>query len=122
MELQAAVIAFEYIVNNSILPADVVLRLDSKYVLDGLQTWSKGWVANSWKTSKNQPVKNCELWKQIVLLRDTVISNNGAIDYRYVKGHSGDTVNDLVDQLAVRARDTAKTVDAAWVDSPIIYP
>jgi ribonuclease HI len=120
MELSAAISAFEYVVANNIAPADIVLRLDSQYVLNGLKDWSRGWIANNWKTVKNQPVKNCALWQRLVELRDTVVSQGGTVDYVYVKGHSGDHQNDQVDAMAVEARDVAALAAEEWAEDPII--
>jgi ribonuclease HI len=120
MELQAAIAAFDYVLSNNIVPANIVLRLDSKYVLDGLATWSKDWIANNWKTAKKQPVKNCAAWQQLVAQRDSVLSQGGTVEYVFVKGHSGDTQNDIVDQIAVESRDVAALAAEAWADEPVI--
>lgn len=120
MELQAAIAAFDYLLANKIAPADIVLRLDSQYVLNGLKDWSKGWIANNWKNAKNQPVKNCAQWQRLVELRDQVIEQGGTVDYQYVKGHSGDAQNDAVDRMAVEARDVAALAAEAWVEDPVI--
>lgn len=120
MELSAAIAAFEYIVENNIMPIDVILRLDSQYVLNGLKDWSQDWAANNWKNAKNKPVKNCSLWQQLVELRDTVVDQGGTVDYVFVKGHSGDQHNDLVDALAVEARDIAALAAEEWAEDPII--
>lgn len=120
MELSAAIAAFEYIESNKIVPVDVVLRLDSQYVLNGLKDWSRGWIANNWKTAKNQPVKNCALWQRLVELRDSVVDQGGSVLYVHVKGHSGDNCNDRVDAMAVEARDVAALAAEAWAEDPVI--
>jgi len=120
MELQAAIAAFEYVINNRIAPADIVLRLDSQYVLNGLKDWSRNWIANNWRNARNQPVKNSEQWQQLVTLRDQVLASDGTVDYQHVKGHSGDLQNDAVDRIAVEARDVAALSVEAWVEEPII--
>jgi ribonuclease HI len=120
MELQAAIAAFDYIVTNRVVPANIVLRLDSQYVLNGLKDWSRAWAAGGWRTAKNTPVKNCSHWQQLVSLRDQILNQGGSVDYQHVKGHSGDPHNDEVDRLAVEARDISALVSETWVEEPVI--
>ena len=56
------------------------------------------WQANGWKNAKRQPVANADLWRPLI---DLV--TGGDVRFRWVKGHSGDRMNDLVDSLAVAA-------------------
>jgi len=78
-------------------PIEVVS--DSTYVLNCFRDrWWEGWLQRNWVTSKRRPVANRDLWEPLVELvrrRD--------ITWRWVKGHSGDPMNELVDQLAVQA-------------------
>jgi ribonuclease HI len=67
---------------------------DSKYVYDGINSWIKKWKKNNWKTSLNKDVLNADLWKEMDAL------NNASIKWFWVKGHSGDKWNDVVDKLA----------------------
>jgi ribonuclease HI len=79
----------------------VELYSDSKYVLDGLQSWMKGWKKNNWvrKTSKGrEPVKNVDLWKQ---LDELIVKHE--MNYHYVAGHSGHAENERCDVMAVAA-------------------
>jgi ribonuclease HI len=72
---------------------------DSTYVVNCFRDgWWKKWERNGWKNSKKQPVANTDLWKPLIELVD-----NGDVTFRWVKGHSGDPMNDLVDRLAVAA-------------------
>lgn len=78
-------------------PCDVVLHLDSQYVLKGITEWLTGWKAKGWKTSTKQPVKNVDLWQRL----DQLVSTCGhTIDWRWVKGHAGDPGNERADALA----------------------
>ena len=56
------------------------------------------WERNGWRNSKKEPVANVDLWKPLIEL-----VRSGDVSFRWVKGHSGDPMNDLVDQLAVAA-------------------
>lgn len=85
-------------------PCSVVLYLDSEYVRKGITEWIHGWKARGWRTAAKQPVKNAELWQKL----DAVVSNAGhRIDWRWVKGHSGDPGNEHADALANRGVDQA---------------
>ena len=78
-------------------PCNVALYLDSQYVRKGITEWIKGWKAKGWKTASKQPVKNAELWKEL----DALVEDSGhTIEWRWVKGHSGDVGNERADMLA----------------------
>ena len=94
MELKAAL---ELLHRLEQLPRhpDLTLRTDSKYLIDGLGSWIKGWKRKGWKTAAGKPVLNQDLWKALDAARldDVPLS--------YVKGHSGDPDNERVDHIAV---------------------
>ncbi len=72
---------------------------DSTYVVNCFRDrWWDRWERNGWKNAKRQPVANADLWKPLIAL-----VNAGDVTFRWVKGHSGDPMNDLVDALAVAA-------------------
>jgi ribonuclease HI len=72
---------------------------DSTYVVNCFRDgWWRAWIAKGWVSSKRQPVANRDLWEPLVTLvrgRD--------VRFRWVKGHGGDPMNDLVDRMAVAA-------------------
>lgn len=80
----------------------LVIVMDSTYVKDGLEKWSVNWIRNGWMTKAKQPVKNREIWEPLIDARD---ARKGELRFEWVKGHSGDPMNDLVDELAVVERD-----------------
>ena len=85
-------------------PCAVTLFLDSEYVRKGITEWIHGWKARGWKTAAKQPVKNVELWQRL----DALVSTGGhRIEWRWVKGHSGDPGNEHADALANRGVDKA---------------
>ena len=85
-------------------PCKVILYLDSQYVRQGITEWIRGWKAKGWITSTKQPVKNVELWKRL----DELVSKGGhQIEWRWVKGHSGDPGNERADMLANKGVDKA---------------
>jgi ribonuclease HI len=91
MELMAAIAALEAL-NR---PAQVQLHTDSKYLLDGITKWIKGWEHNGWMTSAKQPVKNADLWRRLVKAMD-----GHEVTWLWVKGHAGDEGNERADALA----------------------
>lgn len=86
-------------------PCDVTLYLDSQYVRQGITEWIRGWKARGWKTAAKQPVKNSDLWKQL----DKLVEDAGhTIEWRWVKGHSGDPGNERADMLANKGVERAQ--------------
>jgi ribonuclease HI len=95
MEIMAAFHAVQTFYED---PRRIVIVSDSNYVVkcfnDG---WWRGWHARGWKNSQRQPVANRDLWEPFIDL----VNTRGNVDFAWVKGHSGDPMNDLVDSLAV---------------------
>jgi ribonuclease HI len=83
-------------------PGPLVVVMDSTYVKDGLERWSVNWERNGWRTKAGEPVKNREIWEPLVALRK---ARGSELSFEWVKGHSGDPMNDFVDELAVAQRD-----------------
>ncbi|MEO8859110.1 MAG: ribonuclease HI [Burkholderiaceae bacterium] len=86
-------------------PCDVLLYLDSEYVRKGITEWIAGWKSRGWRTSTKQPVKNVDLWQELDAL---VASGDHRIDWRWVRGHSGDPGNERADMLANRGVELAR--------------
>jgi ribonuclease HI len=79
-------------------PIEVVS--DSTYVVNCFRDeWWAGWRRRGWLNSQRKPVANRDLWEPFI---DLVLDRDD-VTFRWVKGHSGDRMNDLVDQLAVEA-------------------
>ncbi len=91
MELLAAIRALEALTR----PCEVILHTDSVYVRDGITKWIHGWRRNGWRTADRKPVKNAELWQELV-----EAAARHKVDWRWVKGHSGHPENDRADALA----------------------
>ncbi len=73
---------------------------DSTYVVNCFRDrWHEGWKKRGWKNSQRQPVANRDLWEPFIDL----VLERGDVTFRWVKGHAGDAMNDLVDRLAVEA-------------------
>ena len=91
MELTAAIEALNALKGSQ----QVVLHTDSKYVLDGINSWMSGWKKRGWKTAAKKPVKNQDLWEAL----DGAIQRHD-IEWIWVKGHAGDPGNEEADALA----------------------
>jgi ribonuclease HI len=94
MELTAALALF---VELRELPRhpELVIRTDSRYLIDGLQSWLAGWKRRGWRTASGGPVLNQELWQQLDAARLP------GLRLVHVRGHSGDPDNDRCDAIAV---------------------
>jgi ribonuclease HI len=98
MELMAAIRGLEALKR----PCRVTLSTDSRYVMDGLTKWLPGWLRNGWKTAAKQPVKNADLWQELV-----AAAAPHQIRWEWVKGHAGHPENERADKLASDAALTA---------------
>jgi ribonuclease HI len=94
MEMLAAIRALQALKR----PCEVVLYTDSVYLRDGITKWIHGWQRNGWKTADRKPVKNAELWQELL---GAVAPHR--IDWRWVKGHAGHPENERADRLACDA-------------------
>jgi ribonuclease HI len=95
MELTAAACALEALTR----PCRVVLHTDSEYVRNGITRWSTGWVRKNWRTAGGDPVKNMDLWRRLL---DAAKPHQ--VEWLWVRGHSGNPMNERVDVLATEAR------------------
>ena len=91
MELMAAIQALEALKK----PCVVQLYSDSSYVLKGITEWLPNWKKRGWKTASKHPVKNVDLWQRL----DAALAQH-QIEWKWVKGHSGNAGNDRADALA----------------------
>ena len=97
MELTAAIKGLEALNTK----CQVNLITDSKYVMDGINSWINGWKKNNWKNSQKKDVKNKDLWIQLDKL-----NSRHEVKWSWVKGHSGHFQNEKADQLANKGIDT----------------
>ena len=102
MELMGAIMALEALGE----PCRIVLHTDSQYVRQGITEWMANWVRRGWKTAGGDPVKNRDLWERL-----HAANQRHEVEWRWVKGHSGNPDNERVDVLArdaaIRCRDLA---------------
>ena len=98
MELTAALMALEALKK----PCRVALHTDSEYLRNGISRWIHGWVRANWRNAAKEPVKNLDLWQAIL-----AAAKPHEIEWRWVRGHAGDPMNERADALATAARDKA---------------
>ncbi len=94
MEMMAALRALEALKR----PSTIRLSTDSRYLLDGMTRWLHGWKRNGWRNASKQPVKNADLWMAL-----DQAARPHVIHWEWVRGHSGDPMNERADSLANEA-------------------
>ena len=96
MELMAAIQALETLRE----PCRITLYTDSNYVCQGFAEWLPQWRKRHWKTADKKPVKNQDLWQRL----DEAAARH-RVQWRWVRGHSGEEGNELADRLANKGVD-----------------
>jgi ribonuclease HI len=91
MELMAAIQGLKALKR----PCRVTLSTDSRYVMDGLTKWIHGWLRNGWRTADKKPVKNADLWQELL-----AAAKPHRVEWVWVKGHAGHPDNERADKLA----------------------
>ena len=96
MEMTAVIKALSALIE----PCDVTIHTDSKYVVDGITKWVHGWKRNGWVNASKQPVRNADLWHDLI-----DAAKRHQVEWQWVKGHNGHTENERVDRLASDAAE-----------------
>ena len=96
MELLAAIKGLKALIE----PCTVDLYSDSKYVLDGMSKWIHGWQRNGWVNASKKPVRNADLWHDLI-----EAARPHQINWHWVRGHNGHPENERVDALASAAAE-----------------
>ena len=98
MELHACLFALKLILQSS--GKNFELRLDSKYVIQGVTEWSKGWVKNGWKNAQKKEVVNKEIWQAILKQKSLIDEKEIKLKWTHVYGHTGEEWNERCDEIA----------------------
>lgn len=90
---------------------DVTVYSDSTYVVNCFRDgWWKGWLQRDWKNKAKKPVANRDLWEPLIeLYQQRTAHDPKAVQFVWVKGHSGDKWNDVADRLAVEAAKSQRS-------------
>ncbi|HKJ89225.1 MAG TPA: ribonuclease HI [Gammaproteobacteria bacterium] len=96
MELTAVIQALETLKR----PCSVRIVTDSQYVMKGVTEWMEGWRRRGWRTAERKPVRNVDLWQRL----DAALQRH-AVEWSWVRGHTGHDGNERADALANRAID-----------------
>lgn len=107
MEMIACIKGLEFLKEASV----VTLYTDSKYIVQGITGWIKGWKKNGWKTAQGDQVKNQDLWQII----DALCSKH-RVTWKWVRGHSGNRGNEIADALAVKGKEEEKARIKTWLE------
>ena len=97
MELTAAIKAIEFLVNHK----EMSIYTDSNYLKNGITLWVTNWKKNNWKTASKNPVKNKDLWERLDKLNYLK-----KIEWKWVKAHDTNKLNNEVDLLARQSAET----------------
>ncbi|MBN1207434.1 MAG: reverse transcriptase-like protein [Myxococcaceae bacterium] len=86
-------------------PGPLHILTDSTYVIQGITRWAFGWSRRGWKTAEGGEVANAAYWKRLMALlaqrKQAFPAESGAVEWRYVRGHTGVPGNERVDVIAV---------------------
>ena len=84
----------------------VLVMSDSTYVVNCFKDrWWEGWRRRAWRNTAGKPVANRDLWEPLL---QAVLDRGRLVRFTWVKGHSGDPMNDRVDLLALEAATTQR--------------
>lgn len=77
-------------------PCEVQIYSDSQYVVNSISKgWVYGWKRNGWVSSTGSPVKNQDLWEEMLIHLGV-----HRVTARWVRGHNGDPLNELCDSFS----------------------
>ena len=99
MEMTAVIRALKALTE----PCAVTIHTDSRYVIDGMTKWIEGWKRKGWVSASKQPVRNQDLWHDLI---EAVLHHQ--IEWQWIKGHDGHPENERADKLASDAADAAR--------------
>lgn len=106
MELSAYIEAMINIEGHNLHPAKdvrLVVYSDSAYFINSINEYIKKWQVNGWRNNAGQPIKNKDLWLQILRWRNDK-SMFREVRFVHVKGHNGHKHQERVDKLAVASK------------------
>lgn len=109
MELTAAIEALRQLRR----PCEVVLCTDSQYLRKGITQWLAAWQDNGWRKANGRPVENADLWQELVR-----VVQPHKLEWRWIRGHRGNPLNERADQLAREARERLLRGETPTLNTP----
>ena len=100
-ELNGLLYAFKLAKKYLTKVEQVQVLSDSKYSIDCITKWAKGWQAKGWTRGKGEEIKNLALIKECFALYQEMKTT---LIISHVKGHANIEGNELSDRMAVLAR------------------
>jgi ribonuclease HI len=94
-------------------PCSVTVTSDSQYVVKAFNDkWLDGWQKRGWKTASKEPVKNRDLWEELLKL---VALHQ--VTWVWTRGHSGHPENERCDELCGIGRASLRgATGATWFE------
>lgn len=99
MELTAAMEACVWLIRAGLQGRPITFYCDSKYVVEGLNTWRYKWMENGWKNSRGRQIDNYDLWSRLNNYSNCLDN----VTFVHIKGHDGNKWNEIVDKRVERA-------------------
>jgi len=87
----------------------ITVRPDSEYVIKGFTEWLPGWAKRGFKKATGEDVPNHHVWREVFSLYNDILINGAKVDFKWVKGHSGEFGNSMVDKFASIGRSKSTT-------------
>ena len=114
MEMAAVIEAVRLLNSQSDLQhSHLTIRSDSQYIVNAFNdNWIENWKRKGWRTAKKQPVANKDLWE--TLLQELAPHPTTFV---WVRGHSGDPMNEECDRLAVEQAKIAPSQPNYWTSA-----
>ncbi|MBZ4681741.1 ribonuclease HI [Thermodesulfobacterium sp.] len=94
MELEAVLQALSFFKQ----PTEITIFCDSEYVIKGATEWLSNWKKRGYRTADGKPIKNRDLWEKL----DELLQFH-KVFFQKVSAHSGDPLNEKVDQIAKKS-------------------
>ncbi|TRX53929.1 ribonuclease H family protein [Thalassomonas sp. M1454] len=100
-ELNGMLEAMRYAAPHAAKGMHIQILSDSKYSIDCITKWAKGWKNKGWTRGKGEEIKNLAIIQECFSLYEQLKAN---LTITHVKGHANIEGNELSDRMAVYAR------------------
>ena len=81
----------------------VTVYSDSQYLVNAIERgWAQRWRANGWRRDKKAKALNPDLWDRLLGLCE-----HHDVEFRWIRGHTGNIENERCDRLAMEAAHQA---------------